>query len=226
MEEKPPTKHESSAEAEHAPEPRHVEPAPTVAVAGVYTHRPVYKPTTDSVVWQKLKGHPPLGAELIILTRSAIASCDGDPLEVVQKVISDLPEAVRAKCETFDDADPVEISRRVERHLPRRYHLRSKMNARRKALREAHPDIEHVQGNTWRGRSYADLDRFAADMEAMHRANGDLLDQYDPGETPGQPGLTKKVLLTILRGLGYPKPENLYRPADREPWTIPKARPK
>ena len=35
MEEKPPTKKEPSAEAEHAPEPRRVESAPIVAIAGV-----------------------------------------------------------------------------------------------------------------------------------------------------------------------------------------------
>jgi len=85
---------------------------------------------------------------------------------------------------------------------------------------DRHPDLEHVQGNTWRGRSNADLDRFARDMEAVDRANTDLLHEPDWNNIP------RKVLLIIRRGLGCPKPENLYRPADREPWKIPTARPK
>lgn len=117
MEEKPPTKKEFSAEAEHAPEPRHIEPAPIVAVAGVYFRRPVWK-KDGSLVWQKFRGHPSRGAELISLTRSTIAFCDGEPLEVVQTVIARLPEAVLAKC-TNASADPVEISRKIERHLPK-----------------------------------------------------------------------------------------------------------
>jgi hypothetical protein len=229
MEEQPPTKKEPSAEAEHAPEPRRVEPAPIVAIAGVYFRRPVWK-KDGSLVWQKFRGHPSQGAELISLTRSAIAGCDGDPIEVLQKAISDLPEAVLAKCQKAD-ADPVEIawlagcwiSRTVERHLPppdgTDQGLRSEMIARRMDCLDRHPDVEHVQGNTWRGRSHADLDRFARDMEAVDRANGDLLYQREWREVP------KNVVLAILRGLGYRKPENLYRD-DREPWTIPTARPK
>lgn len=218
MEEKPPTKHESSAEAEHAPEPRHVEPAPVIAIAGRYLGRFVAK-ENGSVSWQPFSGYPPLGAELIILTRSAIAQCD-TPFEVVQKVINELPEGVLAKCTKNADAERVEkISRKVERHLPDEG-LRREMIARRMDCLDRHPDVEHLGEDGWRGRSYADLDRFARDLEAVDRANSDLLYQPEWSKVP------EKVVLAILRGLGYPKPENLYRPADREPWTIPKARPK
>ena len=218
---KPPTRKKGSAEAEEAPEPVQVDCAHTVATAGVYFRLPVWK-KDGSMVWQKLRGHPSLGAQVDALTGSAIGGCDGDPLEVVRTVIAHLPEAVLAKC-TKADADPVEISRKVERHLPppdgTDEGLRSQMIARRMALLEAHPDVEHVEGNTWRGRE-ADLDRFAVDLEAVDRGNGDLLDQREWRE------IRQRVVIAILRGLGYPKPENLYRPADRKPWTIPKARPK
>ena len=216
---KPPTKKEPSAEAEHAPEPRRVEPAPIVAVAGVYFRRPVWK-KDGSLVWQKFRGHPSRGAELISLTRSAIADCNGDPFKVVQKVISDLPEAVLTKCKKAS-ADRVEISRKVERHLPppdgADKGLRSQMDDRRLACLEAHPDVEHVRDDRWRG-SYADMHRFALDMEAVDRANDDLLEEPQWNEIP------EKVLLTILRGLDYPRPDNLFR--GHEPWTMPKARPK
>lgn len=211
---KPPTKAKPSAEAEHAPEPRHIEPAPIVAVAGVYFRRPVWK-KDGSLVWQKFRGHPSRGAELISLTRSTIAECDGDPLEVVQKVISDLPEAVLAKC-TNASADPVEISRKIERHLPDEG-LRSEMNDRRQACYEAHQNVESISGSGWRGTN-AELDSFVAAMDAVDQANLDLLRGREWREIP------EKVLRAILRRLGYRKPENLTR--GHEPWTIPKARPK
>jgi hypothetical protein len=214
MEEKPPTKNEFSAEAEHAPEPRHIEPAPIVAVAGVYFRRPVWK-KDGSLVWQKFRGHPSRGAELISLTRSTIAFCDGEPLEVVQTVIARLPEAVLAKC-TKASADPVEISRKIERHLSDEG-LRSEMIDRRQACYEAHPDVESISESGLRGTS-AELDSFVAAMDAVDQANLDLLCQDKWNKVP------KKVLRAILRGLGYPKPENLTR--RHEPWTIPKARPK
>jgi len=211
---KPPTKNEFSAEAEHAPEPRHIETAPIVAVAGVYFRRPVWK-KDGSLVWQKFRGHPSRGAELISLTRSTIAFCDGEPLEVVQTVIARLPEAVLAKC-TKASADPVEISRKIERHLSDEG-LRSEMIDRRQACYEAHPDVESISESGLRGTS-AELDSFVAAMDAVDQANLDLLCQDKWNKVP------KKVLRAILRGLGYPKPENLTR--RHEPWTIPKARPK
>ena len=214
MEENPPTKDEPSAEAEHAPEPRRVEPVPMVAVAGVYFRRPVWK-KDGSLVWQKFRGHASRGAELISLTRSTIAECDGDPLEVVQKVIARLPEAVLEKCQKVS-ADPVEISREIERHLPDEG-LRSEMNDRRQACYEAHPNVESISDSGWRGTN-AELDSFVAAMDAVDQANLDLLYQDKWNEIP------EKVLLTILRTLGYPRPDNLFR--GHEPWTIPKARPK
>jgi len=149
------------------------------------------------------------------LTRSTIAFCDGEPLEVVQTVIARLPEAVLAKC-TKASADPVEISRKIERHLSDEG-LRSEMIDRRQACYEAHPDVESISESGLRGTS-AELDSFVAAMDAVDQANLDLLCQDKWNKVP------KKVLRAILRGLGYPKPENLTR--RHEPWTIPKARPK
>ena len=215
-----PAKAKPSAEADETPEQRHVEPARTVAIAGRYLGRFVGK-DDGSVSWQRFAGHPSLGAELISVTRSAIAGCDGDSLEVVQKLIKGLPEAVLAKCANAD-ADPIEISRKVERYLPppdgTDQGLRSEMVARRLACFDAHPNVEHVHGNRWRGSTYADLDPFALDMEAVDRANADLLYQREWRKIPN------KVLQAILTGLGYPKPENLDR--GHEPWEISKARPK
>ena len=199
MEEKPPTKKEPSAEAEHAPEPRRVKPAPVVKIAGRDVRMPVLR-KDGSLAWQKLRDHPSLGAELVNLTRWAIAACDGEPLEVVQTVIARLPEAVLAKCQKVS-ADPVEISRKIERHLPDEG-LRSEMIDRRQACYEAHPDVESISESGLRGTS-AELDSFVAAMDAVDQANLDLLRGREWREIP------EKVLHAILTGLGYPKPGNL-----------------
>ena len=92
---KPPTKAKPSAEEEETPEPRKVQAAPVVAIAGVKVMRSV--PRKDGTLsWQKLRGLPSEGAELVSLTRWAIAVRDGDPLEVVKTVIAHLPEPVLA----------------------------------------------------------------------------------------------------------------------------------
>jgi hypothetical protein len=194
---KPPTKAKPSAEAEHAPEPRKVKPAPVVRIAGRRVRIPKAK-GDGSVSWQRLKGHPSQGAELVSLTRWAIAVCDGEPLEVVQTVIARLPEAVLAKCQKVS-ADRVEISRKIERHL---LSLQSAMIERRRKCREAHPDVEQISKDHWRGTS-ADLDSLAAAMEAVDQANLDLLRGREWREIP------EKVLHAILTGLDYPKPGNL-----------------
>jgi len=54
---KPPTKTKPSVEASNAPEPRQRGTAPIVAVAGVYTRRPVWK-KDGTISWQKFSGHP------------------------------------------------------------------------------------------------------------------------------------------------------------------------
>ena len=110
------------------------------------------------------------------------------------------------------NADAVEISRKIERHLPDEG-LRSAMIERRQACYEAHPNVESISETGWRGTN-AELDSFVAAMDAVDQANLDLVRGRE---------IPEKVLRAILRGLGYRKPENLTR--RHEPWTIPKARP-
>lgn len=196
---KPPTKAKPSAEAEQAPEPRKVKPAPVVRIAGRRVRIPKTK-KDGSVSWQRKRGHPSQGAELVSLTRWAIAVCDGEPLEVVQTVIARLPEAVLAKCQNAS-ADRVEISRKIERHLPDEG-LRSEMNDRRQACYEAHPNIESISESGWRGTS-AELDSLAAAMEAVDQANLELLGGREWREIP------EKVMHAILTGLRYPRSDNL-----------------
>jgi hypothetical protein len=203
---KPPTKAKRIAEAEEMPGPRQEEPAPVVAIAGARVMRPV--PRRDgSLAWQKLRGRPSEGAELVNLTRWAIAVCDADPLEVVKTVIAHLPESTLAKC---DDAgkDPVEISRKVARLLPDQ-DLRSAMTDRRLDCFDANPDVEEISEDRWRGENI-DLHKLAADMERVDQANLDLLHEPQWREIP------KEVLRAILRELGRPRTDNLTRP--RKTW--------
>jgi hypothetical protein len=125
---KPPTKTKPSAEAEETPEPHKVQAAPVVAIAGVPVRIPRWK-KDGSLVWQRLKGRPSEGAELVNLTRWAIAVCDGDPPEIVKTVIAHLPEPVLAKCK-HANKDPDEIGREIADLLPDEG-LRSEMIARR-----------------------------------------------------------------------------------------------
>jgi hypothetical protein len=135
---KPPTKAKPSAEAEETPGPRQVEPAPVVAIAGVPVRIPKLR-KDGSLAWQKLKGRPSEGAELVNLTRWAIAVCDGDPPEIVKTVIAHLPEPVLAKCKQADK-DPDEIGREIADLLPDEG-LRSEMTAGRLDCQDANMDI-------------------------------------------------------------------------------------
>jgi hypothetical protein len=198
---KPPTKAKPSAEPDNAPEPHQVEPAPVVAIAGVKVRRPV--PRKDgSLAWQKLRGRPSEGAELVSLTCWAIAVGDGDPLHVVKTMIAHLPEPVLAKCKNAN-RDPDEIAQEIAHLLPDEG-LRSEMIARRLDCFDANPDIEEISEDRWRG-TVIDLDKLAADMERVDRENMSLLDQPTWEETP------KEVLRAILRELDYTRPDNLTR---------------
>jgi len=177
---KPPTKAKASAEGEDTPEPHKVQAAPVVAIAGVHVRIPKLR-KDGSLAWQKLRGRPSEGAELVNLTRWAIAVCDGDPLGVVQTVISHLPEPVLAKCKNAD-ADPVEIGRKIAHLLPDDG-FGSEMIDRRLDCRAANPDVEHISEDRWRGRD-SDLDKLAADMVRVDQANLDLLHQRKWNEIP------------------------------------------
>jgi len=169
---KPPTKTKPSAEAEEAPEPHQVKPAPVVAIAGAKVRIPRWK-KDGSLVWQKLRGRPSLGAELVSRTRWAIAVYDADPLEVVKTVIAHLPEPVLAKCKNAAK-DPYEISRKVARHLPDQG-LRSEMTDRRLKRLDTNPDVEEISEDRWRGANIGLLEKLSADMESVDRANIELL---------------------------------------------------
>jgi len=112
MEENPPTKHEPSAEAEHAPEPHRVEPAPIVAIAGVRVVRwadvkdaaPVYQRLRGGRMWE--------GPFMINVTRIAIEDSGADPLYVAAYVIRHLPPPLRADC-TKADCDPIEVGQAI-----------------------------------------------------------------------------------------------------------------
>jgi hypothetical protein len=198
---KPPTKAKPSAGAEDRPELRQVEPAPVVAIAGVKVMRSV--PRKDgSLAWQKLRGRPSEGAELVNLARSAIAVCNGDPAEVVKTVIARLPESVLAKCKKAN-RDPDEISQEIAHLLPDEG-LRSEMITRRLDCDDANPGVEEISEDRWRG-THIDLEKLAADMERADRENMILLDQPKWEETP------KEVLRAILRKLKYQRPDNLTR---------------
>jgi hypothetical protein len=202
---KPPTKAKPSAEAEETPGPRQVEPAPVVAIAGVPVRIPKLR-KDGSLAWQKLRGRPSEGTQLANLTRWAIAVCDGDPAEVVKTVIARLPEPVLAKCK-HANKDPDEIGRTIAHLLPDEG-LQSEMIARRLDCQEANPDVEQISENRWRvdEANIALLDKLLADMEHVDRANIDLLHERPWRKIP------EKVLLVILRELGYPRPDNVARP--------------
>jgi len=203
---KPPTKAKRSAEAEQKPEPRQIEPAPVVAIAGVRVRIPRWK-KDESLVWQKKKGRPSLGAELVSVTRGAIAGCDGDPLEVVKTVISWLPDPVRAECKNAD-ADPVEISRKIARLIPDKG-LRERMTDRRLECLDRYPDVEEIAEDRFRvDRANVHLlDKLRADLERIDQANIDLLHERKWNKIP------EKVLRAILRELelDHPRPDNLTR---------------
>jgi hypothetical protein len=201
---KPPTKAKPSAEAEQKPEPRQIEPAPVVAIAGVRVRRAVPK-KDGTLAWQKLKGRPSEGAELVNLTRWAIAVCDGDPLEVVKTVIAHLPEPVRAKCKNVD-RDPVEIGREIARLIPDK-DLRDNMIERRLDCFDRYPDVEEIADDRFQvDRANVHLlDKLRADLERVDRANIELLQQSKWRKIP------EKVLRAILRELGRPRPDNVTR---------------
>jgi len=200
----PPTKTKPSAEAEDRPELRQVEPAPVVAIAGVKVMRSV--PRKDgSLAWQKLRGRPSEGAELVNLARWAIAVCNGDPAEVVKTVIARLPEPVLAKCK-HANKNPNEIGRKIARLIPDKG-LRSKMIDRRLDCLDRYPDVEEIAEDRFRvDEANIDfLDQLRADLERVDRANIDLLNEREWREIP------EKVLRAILRELGHPRPDNLTR---------------
>jgi hypothetical protein len=198
---KPPTKAKPSAEAEELPEPQQVEPAPVVAIAGAKVRIPRWK-KDGSLVWQKLRGRPSEGAQLVNLTRWAIAVCDGDPSEVVKTVIAHLPEPMLAKCKNAN-RDPDEIGREIAALLPDEG-LRSEMTDRRLKCLDANPDVEEISEDRWRGTNIG-LDKLAANMERVDRANIELLHE------PKWRKIPERVLRAILRELEYPRPDNLSR---------------
>jgi len=204
---KPPAEAKPSAEdaeADDTPEPRKVPAAPVVAIAGVPVRIPRWK-KDGSLAWQKLKGRPSEGAQMVNLTRWAIAVCDGDPSEAVKTVIARLPEPVLAKCKNAN-RDPDEIGREIADLLPDEG-LRSEMIARRLDCQEANPDVEQISENRWRvdEANIALVDKLLADMEHVDRASIDLLRERPWRKIP------EKVLLVILRELGYPRPDNVTR---------------
>jgi hypothetical protein len=201
---KPPTKAKPSAEEEETPEPHKVQAAPVVAIAGVPVRIPRWK-KDGSLVWQKLRGRPSEGAEMVNMARWAIAVCDADPLEVVKTVIGHLPEPVLAKCKNAN-RDPGEIGREIADLLPDEG-LRGEMIPRRLDCQDANPDVEQISENRWRvdEANIALVDKLLADMERVDRANIDLLHE------PRWRTIPEKVLLVILRELCYPRPDNLTR---------------
>ena len=142
---------------------------------------------------------------MVNLTRWAIAFCDGEPLEVVQTVIARLPEPVLAKCKNAS-RDPGEIGREIADPLPDEG-LRGEMIARRLDCQDANPDVEQISENRWRvdEANIALVDKLLADMEHVDRANIDLLRERPWRRIP------EKVLLVILRELGYRRPDNVTR---------------
>jgi hypothetical protein len=204
MDKEPPTESKPSAEEEETPEPHKVQAAPVVAIAGVPVRIPRWK-KDGSLVWQKLRGRPSEGAEMVNMARWAIAVCDADPLEVVKTVIGHLPEPVLAKCKNAN-RDPGEIGREIADLLPDEG-LRGEMIARRLDCQDANPDVEQISENRWRvdEANIALVDKLLADMERVDRANIDLLHE------PRWRTIPEKVLLVILRELCYPRPDNLTR---------------
>jgi hypothetical protein len=204
MDDKPPTKDKPSAEAGQTPEPHKVQAAPVVAIAGVPVRIPKLR-KDGSLAWQKLKGRPSEGAEMVNLTRWAIAVCDGDPPEVVKTVIAHLPEPVLAKCK-HADKDPDEIGREIADLLPDEG-LRSEMIAGRLDCQDANMDIEQISQNRWRvdRANIGLLDKLLADTERVEQAIIDLLHERPWRKIPEQ------VLRAILRELGHPRPDNLTR---------------
>jgi hypothetical protein len=201
---KPPAEAKPSAEEEHAPEPHKIQAAPVVAIAGVPVRIPRWK-KDGSLVWQKLRGRPSEGAEMVNVARWAIAVCDADPLEVVKTVIGHLPESVLAKCKNAD-RDLDEIGNKIAHLLPDEG-LRSEMITRWLDCIAANPDVEQISENRWRvdQANIGLLDKLLADMERVDQANIDLLHE------PRWRTIPEKVLLVILRELYYPRPDNLTR---------------
>jgi hypothetical protein len=196
---KPPTKPKLSCEGE--PEPGEAERAQVTAIAGVKVMRPV--PRKDgSLAWQKLKGNPSQGAELVSFTRWAIAVCDGHPFEVVETVIGGLPDSVLANCK-HSRTDFLEISQEIARLIPDEG-LRNTMVSRRLQCLDRNPDVEEIGDDRWRG-THIDLEKLSADMESVDRENVDLLQEREWRNVP------EKVLRAISRRLGYPRPDNLTR---------------
>jgi len=201
---KPPTKAKLSAEEQETPEPRKVRAAPVVAIAGIPVRIPRWK-KDGSLVWQKLKGRPSEGAEMVNVTRWAIGACDGDPLDVAATVIAHLSEPLLAECKDADK-DPVEIGRKIAHLLPDE-DLRSEMIARRLDCQDANPDVEEISENRWRvdRANIGVLDKLSADTERVDQANIDLLHEPQWRNTP------EKVLRAILRELDHPRPDNVTR---------------
>ncbi len=113
MEEKPPTKKEPSAEAEHAPEPRKVEPAPILSIAGVRVVRWAGWKDDGRITYQRLRGGRMWeGPSMTNVTRIAIEDSGADPLYVAAFVIRHLPALLRADCENAD-RDPIEVGQAI-----------------------------------------------------------------------------------------------------------------